>query len=243
MVNTTIDLLVKKKLHLGHPTRDWNPKMAPYIYTKRNGFYIIDLLYTYSCLEQTKRALRDAAAKGSTFLFVGTKRQASLLIKHHAERCNSFYINHKWSGGLLTNWQTVSNMTRSLIDLQSKSAGSAAVGVTSQNQAVKAKKSSFSSKKEAARLEKQMHKLEKTVGGIRDMKKLPDIVIIIGAAEESNAVRECNKLGIPVVAILDTNCDPRIATWGVPGNDDSIASIDYILEEFSNAILSGFSLA
>ena len=230
MVNTTIDLLVKKKLHLGHPTRDWNPKMSPYIYTKRKGFYIIDLLCTYPALECAKSALRDAATKGSTFLFVGTKRQASVLVKHHAERCNSFYINHKWSGGLLTNWQTVSNMTRSLINASS--------GVVQKNST---KKSSFSSKKEAARLEKQRQKLEKTVGGIRDMKKLPDIVIIIGAAEETNAVRECNKLGIPIVAILDTNCDPRVATWGVPGNDDSIASIDYILEEFSNAIISGLS--
>ena len=226
MVNTTIDEFVKKKLHLGHPTRDWNPKMAPYIYTKRNNFYIIDLLYTYSYLQRAKEALRNAASKGSTFLFVGTKRQASALIKHYAERCNAFYINHKWSGGLLTNWQTVSGMTRSL-------AKESDLAATSK------KISNVSSKKELARLEKQRQKLEKTVGGIRNMKNLPDIVIIIGAAEEKNAVRECNKLGIPIVTILDTNCDPKVATWGVPANDDSYASIDTLLREFSDAIISG----
>ena len=230
MINTTIDEFVKKKLHLGHPTRDWNPKMAPYIYTKRNGFYIIDLLYTYSCLQEAKRALRAAAAQNSTFLFVGTKRQASALIQYYAQKCNAFYINHKWSGGLLTNWQTVSGMTRSLVDRNSE--------ILEKDQ-VKTKSSS--SKKEKARLEKQRQKLEKTVGGIRDMKKLPDMVIIIGAAEEQNAVSECNKLGIPIVTILDTNCDPKVATWGVPANDDSVASIDTILREFSNAILSGVS--
>lgn len=231
MVNTTIDEFVKKKLHLGHPTRDWNPKMAPYIYTKRNNFYIIDLLYTYTYLQQAKEALRNAASKGSTFLFVGTKRQASALVKHYAERSNAFYINHKWSGGLLTNWQTVSGMTRSLINQSS------ALIETDSKTTV-----SFSSKKETARLEKQRQKLEKTVGGIRDMKKLPDIVIIIGAHEEKNAVRECNKLGIPIVTILDTNCDPNVATWGVPANDDSVASIDLLLREFSDAIVSGRGL-
>lgn len=229
MVNTTIDEFVRKKLHLGHPTRDWNPKMAPYIYTKRNGFYIIDLLYTYSYLQNAKRALCDAAAKGSTFLFVGTKRQASALVKYYAQQCNAFYINYKWSGGLLTNWQTVSAMTRSL---ETNPADSSQKGITTI----------VSSKKELARVEKQRQKLERVVGGIRNMTKLPDMVIIVGAAEENNAVRECKKLGIPIVTILDTNCDPTIATWGVPANDDSITSIDTILREFSSAIISGLAL-
>lgn len=228
MINTTIDEFVKNKLHLGHPTRDWNPKMAPYIYTKRNNFYIIDLLYTYSYLQRAKEALRNAASTGSTFLFVGTKRQASALIKHYAERCNAFYINHKWSGGLLTNWQTISSMTRSL-----------ATDSSDLLETNSKKTLNVSSKKESARLEKQRQKLEKTVGGIRNMKKLPDIVIIIGAHEEKNAVRECNKLGIPIVTILDTNCDPKVATWGVPANDDSYASIDTLLREFSDAIILG----
>lgn len=231
-----IDEFVKKKLHLGHPTRDWNPKMAPYIYTKKNGFYIIDLLYTYSCLQKAKTALREAAAKNSTFLFVGTKRQASSLVKQYAEECNSFYINHKWSGGLLTNWQTVSGMTRSLLN-----SNNILEKQKNEKELHYATGSISSSKKEAARLEKQRHKLEKSVGGIKNMKKLPDIVIIIGAAEENNAIQECKKLGIPIVTILDTNCDPNVATWGVPANDDSVASIDLILREFSSAIRSGMA--
>lgn len=226
-VTITIDDMVEMGLHFGHQAKKWNPKMAPYIYTKRNGVHIIDLIQTCYHIKQVSEFLTDYAAKGKTFLFVGTKKQAAGLIANTATQSNSFYVNQRWLGGMLTNWKTMKSSIAQLNELE-----------------LKEKTDGFRQlpKKEAALCKKQKERLQKYLGGVKDMRQVPDVVIIIGQPEEMNAVLECKKLGIRSVTVLDTNCDPTIADLFVPANDDSVTSLKFLLKTFLDAISKGQSL-
>lgn len=220
----SIDEMAQVGMHLGHQARKWNPKMAPYIYTQRNGIHIIDLIQTYSHLKEVSQFLTKSASEGKTFLFVGTKKQATRLIAKTALQCDSFFVNQRWLGGMLTNWKTIKTSITHLGLLEWKQ-----------------KTGEFEKlpKKEAANRKKEIEKLRKYLGGLKAMYSRPDIVIIVGQPEEMNAVRECQKLGIPTVTILDTDCDPSLADLFVPANDDSIASLRLILNQFLQDIQTG----
>jgi small subunit ribosomal protein S2 len=226
-VGITIDEMVEMGLHFGHQARKWNPKMAPYIYAKRNGVHIIDLIQTCFYLKETSHFLTDSAARGKTFLFVGTKRSAAALIAKVASESNSFYVNQRWLGGMLTNWQTMKLSIAKLNSLESMEESGELDKLP---------------KKEAAVYRKQKERLEKYLGGVRNMVRVPDVVIIVGQPEEMNAVKECRKLGIRTVTILDTNCDPTVADFFVPANDDSAASLRFVLQVFLDAIQTGRAL-
>eukprot|EP01024_Parvocaulis_polyphysoides_P021136 TRINITY_DN19_c1_g1_i3.p1 TRINITY_DN19_c1_g1~~TRINITY_DN19_c1_g1_i3.p1 ORF type:complete len:276 (+),score=39.91 TRINITY_DN19_c1_g1_i3:217-1044(+) len=223
----SIKEMVRVGLHFGHQARRWNPKMAGYIYGKRNGIHIIDLIKTYSQLKKVLKFLTDSASQGKTFLFVGTKKQAAPVISKIAIECNSFYVNQRWLGGMLTNWQTVKSSIKKLNELE-----------------LREKTSSFQNlpKKEIALAKKQKERLEKYIGGLKEMKSLPDVVILIGQPAEKNAVHECTKLGIRSITILDTDCDPTIADLFIPANDDSVAAIEFLLMHFLYAIKRGQKL-
>lgn len=215
-----IDEMVRTGVHFGHQVRKWNPKMAPFIYAEKNGIHIIDLIQTYLFLKKASQFLTKQASEGKTFLFVGTKKQASRLIAKTALNCDSFYVNQRWLGGTLTNWQTITTSIDKLNRLQNL-------------------KIKNLSKKEIANLKKQKDKLEKYLGGLKKMTSLPDVVIIVGQPEEINVVRECQKLGLRSVTLLDTDCDPSLTDFFVPANDDSIASLQFILTHFLEAIKKG----
>jgi small subunit ribosomal protein S2 len=217
---TKIDEMVKTGVHFGHQAKKWNPKMAPYIYAEKNGIHIIDLIQTYFFLKNTVNFLKSEAAQGKTFLFVGTKKQASRLIAKVALSCDSFYVNQRWLGGMLTNWKTIKTSIEKLNQLQNLD---------------------FSnySKKEIANFRKEKERLQKYLGGLKNMTAIPDVVIIVGQPDELNAVRECQKLGLRSITILDTDCDPNLADLFVPANDDSVASLQLILAEFVDAIKKG----
>ena len=217
---TTIDEMVKTGMHFGHQAKKWNPKMAPYIYAERNGIHIIDLIQTYFYLKKVCKFLTENSAKGKTFLFVGTKKQASRLIAKTALNCNSFFVNQRWLGGMLTNWKTIKTSIDKLNELQKRDLDNLP-------------------KKEAANLKKEKERLQKYLGGLKNMTSIPDVVIIIGQPEELNAVYECQKLGLRSITILDTDCDPTLADLFIPANDDSVASIQLILTEFLEAIKRG----
>lgn len=216
----TLDEMVRTGFHYGHQTKKWNPKMAPYIYMEKNNIHIIDLVQSYFFLKKILKFLTYEASQGKTFLFVGTKKQMSRLIATSALQSNSFYVNQRWLGGMLTNWKTIQSSINKLNRLQK---------INFDNY----------SKKEIASLKKEKERLQKYLGGLKTMSKLPDVVIIIGQKEELNAVHECKKLGLRTITILDTDCDPNLADLFIPGNDDSIASIKLILEEFVIAIQNG----
>nr|YP_009440050.1 30s ribosomal protein S2 [Ulva prolifera]AOT99387.1 30s ribosomal protein S2 [Ulva prolifera] len=211
-------------MHLGHPARKWNPKMKPFIYTEKDSIHLIDLIKTYVHLNYVCKFLTKSASNGKKILFVGTKKQASNLISETALNCNSFYVNEKWLGGMLTNWKTVYLSTKKLKNLE-----------------IQEKKGLFNKlpKKEAANLIKKKEKLNKYLGGMKNMEILPDIVIIIGQHEKINALKECNKLGIRSISILNTDCDPSISDLIVPANDDSMPSIKLLLQEFEFSIKQG----
>jgi small subunit ribosomal protein S2 len=217
---TKIDEMVKTGVHFGHQAKKWNPKMAPYIYAEKNGIHIIDLIQTYFFLKNTVSFLTSEAAQGKTFLFVGTKKQASRLIAKVALSCDSFYVNQRWLGGMLTNWKTIKTSIEKLNQLQNLDL-------------------SNYSKKEIANLRKEKERLQKYLGGLKNMASIPDVVVIVGQPDEINAVRECQKLGLRSVTILDTDCDPTLADLFVPANDDSVASLQFILSEFVEAIQKG----
>ena len=223
-MSITIDEMVEMGLHFGHQARKWNPKMAPYIYTKRNGVHIIDLIQTYSHIKQVSKFLTESASANKTFLFVGTKKQAAGLVKQVATETNSFYVNERWLGGMLTNWETIKLSIAKLNELETQEREGSFVGLP---------------KKEAALCKKQKERLEKYLGGVKNMKLVPDIVVIVGQPEEMNAVRECKKLGLRSITILDTNCDPTVADLFVPGNDDSVTSLRFLLKVFLDAIVKG----
>ena len=216
--------LLEAGVHFGHQTRRWNPKMATYIFTERNGIYIIDLAKTVKKLEEAYFFVRDIAASGESVLFVGTKKQAQDAIKEEAERCNMFFVNARWLGGMLTNFKTMRSR------------------ITRLNQLKKMEEDgtfNLLPKKEVIKLQLEMAKLEKYLGGVKDMKKLPGAMFIVDPRKEKNAIAEARKLGIPVVAIVDTNCDPDEVDYVSPGNDDAIRAIKLISSTMANAVLEG----
>ncbi|MFE1745304.1 30S ribosomal protein S2 [Coleofasciculus sp. H7-2] len=216
--------MMESGVHFGHQTRRWNPKMAPYIYTSRNGVHIIDLVQTAQLMEDAYIYMRTAAEQGKKVLFIGTKRQAAGIVAQEATRCGSYYINQRWLGGMLTNWTTIKTRVERLKDLERREE----TGVLD-----------LLPKKEASMLRREMTKLQKYLGGIKQMRKVPDIVLIVDQRREYNAVQECQKLGIPIVALLDTNCDPDVVDIPVPANDDAIRSIKLIVGKLADAIYEG----
>lgn len=216
--------LLEAGVHFGHQTRRWNPKMAPYIFTERNGIYILDLQKTVKLLEQAYNFVRDVAAEGKGVLFVGTKKQAQESIETEAKRCGMFYVNHRWLGGMLTNFTTISQRIRRLKELEEMETN----GMFN-----------VLPKKEVIKLRAEKEKLEKNLGGIKEMRELPGAVFIVDPKKEHIAVREARILGIPIVAIVDTNCDPDEIDYVIPGNDDAIRAIKLITSKIADAVLEG----
>ncbi len=220
----SIKQLLEAGVHFGHHTRRWNPKMAEYIFTERNGIYIIDLQKTIKKFEEAYMFVRDTAAEGGSILFVGTKKQAADAIREEAERCGMYYVNVRWLGGMLTNYKTIKMSIERLRSLEKMQEDGTF---------------DMLPKKEVASLQKEMFNLEKNLGGIKNMKGLPAAVFIVDPRKEHNAVLEAKKLGIPVVAIVDTNCDPDDADYVIPGNDDAIRAIRLISSVIADAVLEG----
>ncbi|HEY9850599.1 MAG TPA: 30S ribosomal protein S2 [Leptolyngbyaceae cyanobacterium] len=216
--------MMEAGVHFGHQTRRWNPKMSPYIYTSRNGVHIIDLVQTAQLMENAYSYMRTAAEQGKKFLFIGTKRQAAGIVAQEASRCGAYYINQRWLGGMLTNWATIKTRVERLKDLERRQESGAL---------------DLLPKKEAAVLRREMEKLQKYLGGIKAMRKIPDVVVIVDQRREYNAVQECLKLGIPIVSLLDTNCDPDVVDIPIPANDDAIRSIKLIVGKLADAIYEG----
>ncbi len=227
MPNFTMRQLLEAGVHFGHNTRRWNPKMSPYIFGARNNVHIIDLQQTVPLLQRAMNAVREVAAAGGRVLFVGTKRQASRMIAQSAERCGQFYVDHRWLGGMLTNWATIQ---RSIARLK---ALDAQLGNEEETQGL--------TKKELLQLTRERDKLEKALGGIKEMSALPDIVVVIDTNKEAIAVAEANKLKIPVIAVIDSNSDPDGIDFPVPGNDDSLRAIEIYMELFWGAVLDGLA--
>ena len=217
--------LLETGVHFGHQAHRWNPKMAPYIYGERDGVHIIDLTKTVPLLYRALGAIRDIVAGGGRVLFVGTKRQAQEIIADAAKRTGQYYVNHRWLGGMLTNWQTVSRSIRRLKELD----------------AILEKGTEGFTKKELLQLTRQREKLERALGGIRDMGGLPDVLFVIDTNREKIAVAEANKLGIPVVAVVDTNSDPDGIDYPIPGNDDATRAIKLYCDLVAIAILDGIA--
>ena len=224
MSNISLQQLLEAGVHFGHKSYRWNPKMFPYIFSEVNNVHILDLVQCANFLNRATEYLNKAASENKTFLFIGTKRQASTLIAKEAERSNSYYVNHRWLGGMLTNWSTVKERIKRLKDLEEQETANIFDLLT---------------KKQAALRRKELKKLRKHLDGIKEMKQLPDVAIVIDQKREITAIRECRKLGIPIVSILDTNCDPDIVDIPIPGNDDSIGSIKLLLNTLGSNILSG----
>lgn len=219
----TMRQLLEAGVHFGHQARRWNPKMAPYIYGTRNGVHIIDLRETVPNLYRAMEAVRDIVANRGRVLFVGTKRQAQELVAESARRCGQYYVNRRWLGGMLTNWQTISHSIRRLREIESLLEDES-TGLT---------------KKELLRLTRQRDKLEASLGGIKEMGGLPDALFVIDTNKEDLAVREAAKLGIPVIAVVDSNSDTDNITYPIPGNDDSVKAIALYLDLISGAVLEG----
>ena len=216
--------LLEAGVHFGHQTRRWNPKMAPYIYTERNGIYIIDLQKTVKKLEEAYNFVRQLSESGQSLLFVGTKKQAQEAIKEEALRCNMYYVNARWLGGMMTNFKTMRTRIDRLNQLKTMQADGTF---------------DMLPKKEVIKHEGEIAKLEKYLGGVKNMKKLPGALFIVDPRKERNAIAEARKLHIPIVAIVDTNCDPDEVDYVIPGNDDAIRAIRLISQTMANAVLEG----
>lgn len=216
--------LLEAGVHFGHQTRRWNPKMARYIFTERNGIYIIDLQKTVKKVDEAYNFVRDLAADGGTMLFVGTKKQAQESVKEEAERCGMYFVNERWLGGMLTNFQTIQKRVNRLKELEKMEAE----GVFE-----------ILPKKEVANLRHEMEKLERFLGGIKTMKKLPDALFIVDPRKERIAVAEARRLNIPIVGIVDTNCDPDEIDVVIPANDDAIRAVKLLTGRMADAILEG----
>jgi small subunit ribosomal protein S2 len=216
--------MMEAGVHFGHQTRRWNPRMDQYIYTARNGVHIIDLVQTAQLMEEAYSYMRTAAEQGKRCLFVGTKRQAAGIIAQEASRCGAYYVNQRWLGGMLTNWETIKGRVERLKELERREESGAL---------------DLLPKKEAAVLRRELGKLQKYLGGIKMMRRIPDIVVIIDQRREYNAIKECEKLSIPVVSMLDTNCDPDVVDIPIPANDDAIRSIKLIIGKLADAIYEG----
>src|SRR5512143_4284400 len=217
--------LLEAGAHFGHRTQRWNPKMQPFIYGSRNDIHILDLTQTVPLLHQALVALRDVAAGGGRILFVGTKRQASEPIATAAKRCAQYYVNHRWLGGTLTNWRTVSNSIARLRELEGLTEG----------------EGQGRSKKELLQLTRERDKLELSLGGIKDMGGIPDLMFVIDTNKEAIAIQEARKLNIPVIAILDTNCNPDGITFPIPGNDDAARAIQLYCDLMADSVLDGLA--
>ena len=220
----SIKQLLEAGVHFGHQTRRWNPKMKPYIFGERNGIYIIDLQKTLKLFKGAIEFVSAIATQGKTVLFVGTKRQAQEVIQEEAERCNMYYVNNRWLGGLLTNFSTIQNSIKRYKELDSM------------------RDNGFHeklSKKEVARLERERKKLEKNLRGIREMDRLPDALFVVDSNREAIAVREASKLGIPIIAVVDTNCDPDQIDYVIPGNDDALRAVRLFATTIADAVLAG----
>ncbi len=224
MSQFTMKQLLEAGVHFGHQTRRWNPKMAPYIFGQRNGIHIIDLQKTLRMANETYSFMRELAAAGGRVLFVGTKRQARDAIKEEASRAGQFYVNHRWLGGTLTNFATVQQSVRKMKDLQRQKEEGVFELLT---------------KKEALHKQRELDKLERSLGGIKDMVQLPDCLFVIDVRKEDLAVKEAQKLGIPVVAVVDTNCDPSGIDYIIPGNDDAIRAVRLFCSKMADALLEG----
>mmetsp|Transcript_981 Transcript_981/g.1531 ORF Transcript_981/g.1531 Transcript_981/m.1531 type:complete len:230 (-) Transcript_981:966-1655(-) len=224
MSDIKLSQLLEAGVHFGHKAHRWNPKMFPYIYSEVNNIHILDLIQSATLLKEAMRYLELASMEGKKVLFVGTKRQATTLIAQEAERSNSYYVNHRWLGGMLTNWATMKERIEKLKDLEKQEAEGTFDLLT---------------KKEAALRRKELTKLRKHLNGIKTMAELPDVAIIIDQKRELTAVAECRKLGIPIVSILDTNCDPDLIDIPIPGNDDAVRSIKLILNFLTDSIIKG----
>jgi small subunit ribosomal protein S2 len=224
MSDISLSQLLEAGVHFGHKAYRWNPKMFPYIYSEVNNIHILDLVQSASLLKEANGYLESAASQGKTFLFIGTKRQASTLIAQEAKRCDSYYVNHRWLGGMLTNWVTLKDRIKRLKDLEQQEANETF---------------NLLSKKEGALRRKELDKLRRHLDGIKHMNTLPDVAIIVDQKREITAIRECRKLGIPIVSILDTNCDPDLIDIPIPGNDDAVRSIKLILKNLTDSILAG----
>ena len=216
--------LLEAGVHFGHQTRRWNPKMAPYIFTERNGIYIIDLQKTVKKVEEAYNFVREVASRGESILFVGTKKQAQDAMRDEAIRCNMFYVNERWLGGMMTNFKTIQNRINRLRELEKMEENGIFDVLT---------------KKEVLGLRHEMEKLTKYLGGIKDMKKLPGALFIVDPRKEHIAVLEARKLNIPIVATVDTNCDPDEIDYVIPANDDAIRAVKLLTGKMADAVLEG----
>lgn len=220
----TMKQLLEAGVHFGHRTQRWNPKMKPYIYGSRKGIYIIDLQKTVRLLDEAYDFVRDVASRGGTILFVGTKKQAQMVVKREAERCGGFYVNNRWLGGLLTNFQTIQGRIQRLKELEEMEANGELEKLP---------------KKEQSKLRKTLDKLRKNLGGVKNMRGVPDVLFVVDPRKEKIAIQEANYLGIPVVAMVDTNCDPDPIDYVIPANDDAIRAISLIASKIADAYLEG----
>lgn len=216
--------LLESGVHFGHQTRRWNPRMAQYIFTERNGVHIIDLVQTAQLIEEAYDYVRRSSEQGKKFLFIGTKRQAAGIVAQEAQRCGANFVNQRWLGGMLTNWETIKKRVDRLKELEA----------LEESGAIDRRP-----KKEGSVLRRELGKLHKYLGGIKTMRKLPDVVVVVDQRREYNAIQECQKLGIPIISLLDTNCDPDAVDIPIPANDDAIRSIKLILGKLADAIYEG----
>lgn len=214
--------LLEAGVHFGHQTRRWNPKMAEYIYTERNGIYIIDLQKSVGKVDEAYKAIADIVADGGTILFVGTKKQAQDAIKSEAERCGMYFVNERWLGGMLTNFKTVQKRIERLKEI-----------ITMQEDGT----FDVLPKKEVIELKKELEKLEKNLGGIKDMKRVPDAIFVVDPKKERICIQEAHTLGIPLIGIADTNCDPEELDYVIPGNDDAIRAVKLIVSKMADAVI------
>jgi len=214
--------LLEAGVHFGHQTRRWNPKMAEYIYTERNGIHIIDLQKSVGKVDEAYKAIFDIAAQGGTVLFVGTKKQAQDAVATEAERCGMFYVNERWLGGMLTNFKTIQSRIAKLKEIEAMQADGTFDVLP---------------KKEVIVLKKELEKLNKNLGGIKDMKKIPDAIFVVDPKKESICIQEAHALGIPLIGIADTNCDPEELDYVIPGNDDAIRAVKLIVAKMADAVI------
>jgi len=228
LANITMKELLEAGVHFGHQTKRWNPKMKEYIFGERNGIYIIDLQKTLKMFKEASKFVQDLAADGRIVLFVGTKRQAQDAIAEEAQKCTMFYVNQRWLGGLLTNWVTVQKSVKRLKELDDMATDG---------------RYELLPKKEVIKLERERKHLQANLAGIKNMTRLPDAIFVIDSNKEQIAVREARKLGIPVVAVVDTNCDPSEVDYVIPGNDDALRAIRLFASKISDSIVEGSQMA
>ena len=214
--------LLEAGVHFGHKTRRWNPKMAPYIYTERNGIYIIDLQKSVGKVDEAYKAVSDIAADGGSILFVGTKKQAQEAVKEEAQRCGMYYVNERWLGGMLTNFKTIQSRIKRLKDIERMSEDGTFDVLP---------------KKEVVNIKKEWDKLEKNLGGIKEMKRIPDAIFVVDPKKEKICVQEAHALGIKLIGIADTNCDPEELDYVIPGNDDAIRAVKLIVSKMADAVI------